>query len=369
MVHDILFLLAALYAIQILTFTIAVALARYPADPSHQPTVTIVIAARNETENIRRCLDSMIALTYPRTLLEVVVVDDRSTDGTSAIVGEYVSKHEFIRLLRAEAGSEHLRGKANALMQGIEATSGEILLFTDADCVVPPDWVERVTSYYNDERIGIVAGFTSLEARTWFEAIQAIDWYVLFSVAAATIRLHYPVTAVGNNLSVRRKAYEAVGGYRSVPFSVTEDYALFHAITSHTEYTARFPLNTRMAVASRACPTVRDLLRQKTRWFTGGRDMDVKSLAIFSVSYLLHLSITVALLLGYWEPAALAFGTKTLVDLFLSIPTLRAFQRWNLLRYFLLYEVYYFLYVLAFPIVVLVRKDVVWKERRFGEGS
>jgi cellulose synthase/poly-beta-1,6-N-acetylglucosamine synthase-like glycosyltransferase len=367
MVHDVLLILTALYVIQILTFALAVSFARYPTTPSHRPTVTIVIAARNEEENIRRCLDSMIALTYPRHLLEVIVVDDRSTDATPAVVGEYASRHAFITLLRAEQGTDHLQGKANALMQGIEATSGEILLFTDADCSVPRSWVEHVTSYYTNERVGIVAGFTSLRADTWFEGIQAIDWYALFSVAAATIRLHYPVTAVGNNLSVRRKAYDVIGGYRSTPFSVTEDYALFHAITTNTAYIARFPLNRAMAVASQPCSTFTELLQQKTRWFTGGRDMDAKSLAVFSVSYLLNLTMMVALILGEWETTAVALAVKTLVDIGLTVPTLGVFGRWGLLRYFLLYEVYYCFYVLIFPVIVLIRKDVVWKERRFEE--
>ena len=367
MVHDIVFILTALYSIQILIFTVAAFLARYSTNPAYRPTVSIVIAARNEKANIRRCLDSILALTYPRQLMEVIVVDDHSTDDTSTIVREFVSKHTFIKLLQAEHGTEHLRGKANAVTQGIEATSGEILLFTDADCTVPPNWVERVVGYYAEDHVGIVAGFTSLRAGNWFEAIQAIDWYVLFSVAAATIRLHYPVTAVGNNLSVRRKAYDAVGGYRVIPFSVTEDYALFHAVTSQSQYIARFPLDVPMAVTSNACSTFRDLYQQKTRWFTGGRDMDVKSLIIFSVSYLLNISIVVALILGEWTTAVCAIGTKAVVDLCLTAPTLSAFRRWNLLRHFFAYEVYYFIYVLVFPLIVLVKNDVIWKERRFGE--
>ena len=367
MLYDILLLLAIVYSLQIITFAVATFLARYPTTSSYQPTVSIVIAARNEETNIRRCLDSIVSLSYPTHLLEVMVVDDRSSDQTHAIVSEYATRHSHIRLLKAEPESGHLRGKTNAVTQGIEVTTGEIIMFTDADCKVPRRWVQEILSYYTHEGIGIVAGFTSLTYRNWFEGVQAIDWYVLFSVAAATIRLHYPVTAVGNNLSVRRKAYEAVGGYRKIPFSVTEDYALFHAVTTHTDYAARFPLNTAMAVESQACATLRDLFRQKTRWFTGGRRMDIKSLAVFSVSYLFNLSILVTLALGDWKVAAWSFVVKMVSDFFLAVPALGAFKRWNLLQHFVLYEVYYFWYVLVFPLIVLFGKEVIWKERAFNE--
>ncbi|MEK6571305.1 MAG: glycosyltransferase [Bacteroidota bacterium] len=366
MLAELLFAFAVAYFIKMFIFGIAVFRAQYPSDPHYRPSVAIIIAARNEEHNIGRCLSSIVSLSYPRHLLEVVVVDDRSTDRTGVIVREFTQQFNHIRLVTAAPSTGNLRGKTNAVTQGIEASKGEILLFTDADCAVPIRWVEETVKYYTNG-IGIVAGFTALRNTNWFEAIQALDWFILFSVAAATIRLKHPVTAVGNNLSVKRAAYEKVGGYRSIPFSVTEDYALFHAITTHTTYQARFPVDPRTLVESEPCKRWEDLYRQKKRWFTGGRGMDVKSLLLFAIPYVLNLLLIVCVFFGASMAMLVSGVLKVSVDLLLVYPSLRRFGRLELVRYFLLFELYYILYVLIFPIIVLFGNEVMWKERKFAE--
>ncbi len=365
MLTDILLLLSVLYALQILTFTIAALNARYSGNRDFRPAVSVIVAARNEEENIGRCLDSMVRLTYPADLLEVLIVDDRSTDRTRSIALEYADRHPHIRVIVVEQGSGQLRGKTNAVAQGIEASRGEILLFTDADCVVPPGWVEETVKYYDSSEVGLVAGFTALQARNWFGFMQTVDWFCLFSVAAATVRLHFPVTAVGNNLSVRRTAYDMTGGFAKIPFSVTEDYALFHAVTATTPFRARFPLDPSTLVTSIACSSFRQLHHQKKRWFTGGKGMHPKYLAILSASYLLNaLMLIVAIVEG---PAGIwpAILLKVAADFALMLPSLSAFRRWDLLRYFPIFEVYFFLYVLLYPPLVLLAGEVKWKDRKY----
>ena len=369
MLLDILICFTILYSLQIFLYAAAAWRARYAVNRSYLPAVSIIIAARNEEQNIGRCLDSMIRLTYPPHLLEIVVVDDRSTDGTRSIVDRYAETFPRISVVTTAPEQGQLRGKTNAVTHGIEKSTGEIILFTDADCSVPERWVEETVKYYVDQKVGIVAGFTELDARNWFGAIQAIDWFSLFSVAAAMIRLRYPVTAVGNNLSVRRAAYEAVGGYRTIPFSVTEDYALFHAITTGTDYRARLPLDPATVVHSRPCETWRELYRQKKRWFTGGRDMQFTDFLIFSISYITNILIVLGILLTGSPVAWSALGVKTLADLLLVVPCISAFRRWPLLRYVPLFELYFFLYVLYFPPRVFAGGAVVWKERSFRDPS
>jgi cellulose synthase/poly-beta-1,6-N-acetylglucosamine synthase-like glycosyltransferase len=305
----------------------------------------------------------MAELSYPAHLLEVLVIDDRSTDRTQAVIRRYADAYPNFKLIVAVRGAEHLRGKADAMAQGIDVAKGDILLFTDADCVVPRAWVEETVKYYIDETIGIVGGFTSIQSRRSFECMQALDWYVLFSVAAATTRLNMPVTAVGNNLSVRRKAYDAVGGYRRIPFSVTEDYALFHAITRGTDYRARFPLDKAAAVQSGACGTLRELYHQKKRWFTGGRSMDAKSMLLFSVAFFMNVMFLLNILLA-WSPLVLVpLLLRVAVDMIMTFPTLFAFRRWKLLLCFPLYELYYFTYVTIYPLIVIAGREIVWKDR------
>lgn len=365
----VLLVLACAYAAGILFFTTGAFLARYPFNRAARLRVSVIIAARNEEHNIRRCLDAVVRLRYPRELLEVILVNDRSTDATADIVREYSARCPFLRLVNARPGAGQLKGKANALSQGIAVATGEIILMTDADCAVPPGWIDETVKYYVDDTVGIVPGFTAIRASKLFEAIQTLDWFALFSVAAGANRLGFPVTAVGNNLSVRRAAYDAVGGYESIPFSITEDYALFHAVTATTKYRACFPLDPETLVVSEPCPGWRDLYRQRKRWFSGGRDMNFQSIAMFGAAWLLHAGLIAGLAVAsgplVWTAAAIKIG----VDFLLCIPSLFTFKRWDLLPAFPVYEIYYFLYVLIFPVIVLARGDVVWKERSFTDGK
>ncbi len=363
MLRDILLILSCLYAAQAILFALAGLNARYRFDRTFRPAVSIIVPARNEEENIGRCLESMLRLTYPRELLEIIVIDDRSTDNTPALIRSVADANPHIRVVHALPGEGNLRGKTNAVAQGIEKSNGEIILFTDADCAVPPSWVEETVKYYTSEQVGIVAGFTSLRTSNWFEEMQALDWFVLFTVAAATTRIHFPVTAVGNNLSVRRTAYDAVGGYRKIPFSVTEDYALFHAVTADTMFRARFPMDRRTLVQSGACDTWRALYLQKKRWFAGGRDMDAKSLLGFGLTYALNLFLLYAAVTMQAGTLMMPLIVKASVDLLLTLPAIGTFKRWRLLRAFPMYALYFFFYVLFYPPLVLFRGQIVWKDR------
>ena len=327
--------------------------------------MAIVIAARNEEKHIGACLNSIVALRYPAELLDIVVVDDRSTDRTAEVIARFTENYRHLRALRIGSATDLPPGKTNAVMCGVELSRGEIIMFTDADCTVPPDWVENIVSHYSDPSVGVVAGFTSLAGDSRFEQTQALDWFVLTSVAGATARLGFPVTAIGTNLSVRRQAYDSVGGYRKIPFSVTEDYALFHAVTSSENWLARFSMDPNTLVRSAACGTLRQLFSQKKRWFTGGRRMDAKSLFIFSFPYMFNVLILVGAFVSPLWALGIALAVKLIADFLLCLPSLIRFRRLSLVSVYPLFEVYYYTYVLLFPPLVLFGGEITWKETKF----
>jgi cellulose synthase/poly-beta-1,6-N-acetylglucosamine synthase-like glycosyltransferase len=362
-----LFLFSVVYIIMILLFAGAAAASRALPEQGYRPRVSVIVAARNEEDQIGTCLESIAGLTYPKELLEIIIVDDRSTDRTAEIVSSFSAMQAHIRLLRIGSAIELPPGKTNAVMSAIEVSGGEILMFTDADCRVPPTWVENTVTYYSDPSIGVVAGFTSLIGERLIEEMQALDWFVLTSVASATTRLGFPVTAVGTNLSVRREAYDSVGGYRKIPFSVTEDYALFHAVTASGKWKARFPMGPATLVESTPCHDWKQLYDQKKRWFTGGRGMDAKSLVIFAFPYVFNLLIVLGVFLSPWWAVGPAVATKLLVDFLLCLPATFTFRRYSLLFVYPLFEIYYYMYVLIFPLLVVFRSEITWKERTFGK--
>ncbi len=328
-----------------------------------EPSVTIIVAARNEEQNIEQCLASLVLLEYPKDKMEILVINDHSTDKTFDIMTRFADQYSFLRVMEAEAESGNLRGKTNAITQAIESSKGEILLFTDADCIVSRAWVRDTVQCF-DEQTGVVGGFTILKANSLFEGIQALDWLILFSTSSGTAGWKIPLTAIGNNLSVRRKAYEETGGYRKIPFSVTEDYALVRAILEKTEYKLQFPLLRNAFISSYACDSWKQLYRQKQRWGIGGLDMITHGFLVFSVSWTMSLLILLGIVFSSFPVWISMVGTKIVIDTIYIFSLLNKIKRISYLKYILLFEVYFTCYVILIPFVALFSKNAVWKERK-----
>jgi cellulose synthase/poly-beta-1,6-N-acetylglucosamine synthase-like glycosyltransferase len=311
-----------------------------------EPTVSIVVAARNEEDTIHRSLESLADLDYPVDKLEVILVDDQSTDRTHEIMQSVAQRSQHFKVVRVTEQEGHLRGKANAIAIGIDHSHGEIVFLTDADCVVPRSWIKAMLNEY-DEGTELVASYTLLDSNSSFEGMQSLDWAFLHTLAAGGVGLGKPLSCFGNNLTFRRRAYEEVGGYRNIPFSVTEDFALFTAITRRTPWKYSYLLSTESLVMSLPCRTLMELLRQKKRWAVGGLEMKTKGIVLMA------LGVSVNLLL--------------LLVPFLGLPfyNVRRLRSLSLLKYLPAFEVYYFLYILSLPFFAFSRKRVLWKGRQF----
>ncbi len=197
-------------------------------------------------------------------------------------------------------------------------------------------------------------------------AIQALDWIYLFSLAAAGIGWKKPLTVVGNHLTYRRKAYEDIGGYRSIKFSVTEDYALVRAVNDKTQWKFSFSTSAQSLVTSLPCPTAGELYRQRVRWGVGGLEMKFRGLAIMAVGFILHSLLLLGIFLSPRMDLLLdVFLIKTLADMIVLYRPLKTFKVASLLRYIIHFEIYFIFYVIILPFAVLFHQNVKWKDRTY----
>ena len=327
-----------------------------------EPKVSIIVAARNEEAKISNCLTSLSKIEYPIEKLEIIIVNDQSTDKTESLIKSVVEKDSRFKLVNAQPGTGHLIGKANALSQAIDVSKGEIILFTDADCDVPVSWVKSTVPYFTKE-VGIVGGFTILKADSIFAGLQSLDWVFLYSVACATATIGFPLTAVGNNLAIRRTAYDTVGGYNQIPFSVTEDYMLTRKIIEKTGLKMVFPLDMKTLILSHACKTWSQLYHQRKRWGIGALDMVAYGFFIFGIPYALNLLLLTSIFFTPWNIFLIAVGLKFIFELLLESYSLKKIGSLRYIKYFLFFEFYYFIYVLALPWVAISSGKVKWKGR------
>lgn len=330
--------------------------------PASYPHVSVLVAARNEARNIEHCLKALVAQDYPHDRMEILAIDDESTDNTGALIREVAAANPGrIRPITTSPEATHARGKARAIAQGMDVAEGEIILLTDADCVPPKTWARAVVEYFTPG-VDACGGFTLVRSRDFFSAVQQLDWLHLHTLAAAGLAFDIPLGIIGNNFAFRRGAYEAVGGYRAVKFTVTEDYALFCAM-HRRGFRIIFPCSRDAAMVTHPCESLADVLRQKQRWSRGGIETGIRGYMILVIAVLMMISLVVAPFISplWW---ALVWGTKFIFDLAVMIPTLRALGRIGQLRYFLLFEFYFIAQALVVPIL-LMNPTVVWKGRSY----
>ena len=351
------------YFIQSVIFVIGAAIKFPKLKNDELPTATVVVAARNEEENILRCLTSLNMLKYPEGKLEIILVDDKSTDNTGKIIDEFIAGNNKFKKIVTKKEIGMLKGKTNALANAIEIAKGEIILTTDADCEVHPLWAKTTASYYQKD-IGAVNGFTTQEAANGFSGMQAIDFIYLLTVASGTINLKKPISCIGNNMSYRKKAYEEVGGYQNLPFSVTEDFNLLFAIYKLDKYRIILPSDPDTLITSKPCTNFKSLYRQKKRWSVGGLSVPFRGYIVMAWGFLTNIGILLTPL--FFSPVWLYLAVfKITIDFFVLYPVHKQLGIVKNLKYFLYFQIYYTLYVIAIPFVLAASRKVVWKGREY----
>jgi cellulose synthase/poly-beta-1,6-N-acetylglucosamine synthase-like glycosyltransferase len=327
------------------------------------PTATIIVAARNEEDNILRTLESLDKLEYPEGKLQIILVDDQSTDSTGKIIDEFIAYRSRFQKITTVEYHTKLIGKMRALAYAIKEATGEIILTTDADCEVKPLWAKTVCSHYFDD-VAIVTGVTTQLADNWFGGMQAIDFVYLLTAGAGTTNLNFPISCIGNNMSYRKSAYDEVGGYEKLPHSVTEDFTLMNAIYNLKKYKVIFPVESESLVTSVPCRSFKSLLRQKKRWGVGGLGVPFRGFIIMFWGFMANLFV---LLTPFFFSSVWLYLVvfKIALDFFILYPVHIRLGILKNLKYFFHFEIFYLLYVILLPIIVLPNKKVVWKGREY----
>ena len=332
--------------------------------PSDQPCplVSILIAARNEEATILACLRAVSQLHYPASSIDVLIGNDQSTDQTAARVAEFVRDNPTFRLLNITESVNGLSGKANVLAQLARQAKGQYLFFTDADTRVPPDWLTEILRSFTGNT-GVVTGVTLPEGVSIFHKLQTLDWLYNLTLTHLVGSVGTPITAMGNNMAVSRSAYEAVGGYESLPFSVTEDYVLFRAILAKG-YGFQDLLNESVLAHTEPVDTFMAFLQQRKRWMRGATALPGWIVGFLYGNY---LAGPLLLLLGWFSPV-LAIGlylSRLLIQtmvLSLGLSRLRQTRLWP---YALLFDGYQLIIGPLAVIFYWLPTKIDWKGRKY----
>lgn len=330
------------------------------------PKVSVIVAGRNESENIERCINSLAKTEYPPELLEIILINDNSTDDTFEIMTNVTKDNPVFKVINSDSKeSKNLIGKANALDTAINQCTGDYIISTDADCEVSPYWVRETVKYYTGNT-AMVCGFTKIKSEKGiFSKLQCLDWMYLLTLASASSGLNMILSCLGNNLSFSKKSYNEIGGYEGIEFSVTEDLALMRRLNSDNIYKVIYPVNKNCIAETLPCRSIPELISQKRRWFRGGTGIN-------SLGYLMGFelfSVNILLLTGFLfldiKIYLLLIVLKTLSELLLINKVINIFKLQYLYKYYIVFIFYFASYGLFLPLSFITGKKIKWKGREF----
>jgi len=333
-------------------------------------TVSVIIPVRNEAGNIVRLLQDLAAQVYPKQLLEVLIVDDHSEDATAELVHQFILTAGIaIRSIRLN-NYVNQQGKKAAIQKGVELAQGELLVFTDGDCRVGPEWLRQFAYLYHTRQPYFISGPVCFHhTSTLFERMQLVEFAALIGVGGASIQLHKPNMCNGANLAYTKAVFTEVGGFAgNENLASGDDEFLLHKIHKLYPHKIAFLKNDKAIVYTSAHKSLTAFISQRVRWTSKwkayqSKNAQVVAATVFVVNLLLFTSIAL-LLLGklalLWFIAM--YVAKFAIDFLFLNRVLSFLGRRRYLWYMLPLQLVYIPYVICTAIAGLFGR-YRWKER------
>lgn len=325
--------------------------------------ISIVVSARNEQHDLPACIDALLALDYPRELLQIILVNDLSTDNTGAIIDAAAKAHSHIVALHTSALPPNgLEAKARGIAHGFSAATGEWVLITDADGTVSPNWARHLLGYV-DANTGMAGGALLVRPQGLLGKVERMAWAFLQTFNTGLAGWGSPIVCVGPNMAIRRSVYEDAGGLqRAQNFRVAEDLALFRMVVAR-KMAVHVYMDHATTVTLAPVPSWGHLLSQHRRWLGGG----VEQSKWYKIPLLLALwwgfGVVLFMLAGWlldWRVWAAFLALKFTHDSLMLRLQQRRLETQHV-RYLPILELYQLVAIAIMPPIFLFSQRIEWK--------
>ncbi|MBO7481151.1 MAG: glycosyltransferase [Bacteroidales bacterium] len=330
----------------------------FPAD-LEKTLVSVIVAFRNEEKNIPALIDSLLAQTY--TKCEFVLVDDHSDDNSLAIAKTFSDSR--IKIISA---SDEVIGKKAALKFGYESSLGEILFFTDADCVFGSRCIETIVAKMHSEKSQMVCGpVCYFHKKGFFQGLMQLEFLSLTGSGASGFFMGRPFMCNGANLAVDRKVYAEAD--LNPRYSSGDDVFLLHY--AHSKYKVSFVQSSECIVETQGPDGICDFFKQRIRWASkAGGYKNGFAIFVAALIFLMSLALIVAFVAGCINPIYFIvyfclLMMKLVVDTYFIIPVLRFYRMGKLWWAILPLTIIYPIYIVSVAVASLFYKPM-WKGRK-----
>ena len=273
---------------------------------SGRKKVSVLIAARNEENNIGRCLQSLSRQSYPMEQYEVIVIDDGSSDKTAEVVSSFQKTLNNLHVISLPQYNWASSGrKPQALAEGIKIARGEIILTTDADCTVPYRWIELMEAHFKNDVVFITGPVIEKVETNIFSQMEYLEFLGIVSTGAGLIGSGYPIICNGANLGYRKSAYQRVKGYSNYSLS-NDDETLMHQILNNGIGKVDFVASVDAVVLTQSSNSLSSFFRQRMRWANKrGHYENNNILAVLVMLYLFFLFFCLSAVFAFFTSAVL----------------------------------------------------------------
>jgi len=263
--------------------------------------VDVVVAIRNEEKAIQDLLEALVLQNYSKSNFRIVVIDDHSTDSSINTVRNFLSRHPEISSIVLIAEGE---GKKAALAQAINHSIADLILTTDADCLVREGWIRSMTEPFSRPEISFVAGPVILSGgKGLLSMLQKMEMVGLTGIAGASIANHKAMMCNGANLCYRKSSYDAVQGHLGSAFASGDDTQLMRKIHSEDPGKLLFVKSKSALVKSHSLSNLKSFWQQRRRWATKiPFTLSFFTVFIAAVSWLVHAGLFLLLIALVFYP-------------------------------------------------------------------
>ncbi len=332
--------------------------------------ISVIIPARNEEDNIAACLDSVCNQSYLKELFEVLVVDDFSTDRTAAIVESYASKGAKLISLKDFVSDGLNSYKKKAIEIAIAQSTGELIVTTDADCLVQQNWLQTIAAFYEENKpvfiampvgIRLAANSENTPQGVFLQAFQALDFMTLQGITGASVYKKIHSMCNGANLAYTKKAFEEVGGFAGIDnIASGDDMLLMHKIYKTYPDKVLFLKSKEVIVQTEPVHSLKEFLNQRIRWASKADKYDDKRIfGVLVVVYFTNMLLLVLPIISLFKTEKLSIihyqlsimqlwlllmVIKTTVELIFLYPVAKFFGKQKMLWMFPLFQPFHILY-------------------------
>lgn len=338
--------------------------------PNPSTKVSILVAARNEAYHIGKTIGDLLAQNYPSALFEIIVINDHSTDETSAIVASF--SNDGVKLINLNEDKPLNSYKKKAIQTAIAQSTGDLIITTDADCRMGPNWLKTIVSFYEENDYKMISSPVAyFDEQNLFEKCQTLEFSYLIGLGASTIGLKKPSTCNGANLAYERRAFDDVSGFKGIDdLASGDDELLLHKIAAKYNNNVGFLKNTDAIVYTRAKSKLKEFIQQRKRWASKSTHYKNKGIVLLGLAiWLFNLSIIVNAILAMafhhplsWQVFGVQLFIKVMIEMIFLVGVTSFFNRKQLLVLQPLVSILHVIYIVYIGVVGNSGK-YNWKDR------